>query len=102
MVQVAPAVRVAWAEVFGVVNKNKQVPVGKLVAALKRLSFDYVFDTYLTADPSTMRDAWGGRDVDVVLTSRVMVRLFRSGCIVSSPLAEDFFDSPLGTGNGAA
>ena len=97
----ASAVQASWVEVFGVINKNKQVPVGKLVAALKRLSFDYVFDTYLTADPSTMRDAWGGRDVDVVLTSRVMVRLFRSGCIVSSPLAEDFFDSPLGTGNGA-
>ena len=56
VVQVAPAVRVAWAEVFGVVNKNKQVPVGKLVAALKRLGFDYVFDTNFTADLTIMEE----------------------------------------------
>ena len=194
VVQVAPAVRVAWTEVFGVVNKNKQVPVGKLVAALKRLGFDYVFDTNFTADLTimeegsefiqrfthrgkyrwpmftsccpgwvrflktefpdytgnlstakspqqmfgavaksyfaekmgidphklcvvsimpcsakkaeselpTMRDACGDRDVDVVLTTREMVRLFRSDCIVPSDLAEEPFDSPLGTGTGAA
>ena len=194
VVQVAPAVRVAWTEVFGVVNKNKQVPVGKLVAALKRLGFDYVFDTNVTADLTireegsefiqrfthrgkyrwpmftsccpgwvrflktefpdytgnlstakspqqmfgavaksyfaekmgidphklcvvsimpcsakkaeselpTMRDACGDRDVDVVLTTREMVRLFRSDCIVPSDLAEEPFDSPLGTGTGAA
>jgi len=56
VVQVAPAVRVAWAEVFGVVNKDKQVPVGKLVAALKRLGFDYVFDTNFTADLTIMEE----------------------------------------------
>ena len=56
VVQVAPAVRVAWAEVFGVVNKNKQVPVGKLVAALKQLGFDYVFDTNFTADLTIMEE----------------------------------------------
>ena len=194
VVQVAPAVRVAWAEVFGVVNKNKQVPVGKLVAALKRLGFDYVFDTNFSADLAimeegsefverfthrgkyrwpmftsccpgwvrflktqypdytenlstakspqqmfgavaksyfaekmgidphklcvvsimpcsakkaesalpTMRDACGDRDVDVVLTTRELVRLFRSDCIVPSDLEEEPFDSPLGSGTGAA
>ena len=194
VVQVAPAVRVAWAEVFGTVNKNKQVPVGKLVAALKRLGFDYVFDTNFTADLTimeegsefierfthrgkhrwpmftsccpgwvrflktqfpaytenlstakspqqmfgavaksyfaekagvdpkkmfvvsimpcsakkaeselpTMRDACGDPDVDVVLTTREMVRLFRSDCIVPSDLEEEPFDSPLGSGTGAA
>ena len=194
VVQVAPAVRVAWAEVFGVVNKNKQVPVGKLVAALKRLGFDYVFDTNFSADLTimeegsefverfthrgkyrwpmftsccpgwvrflktqypdytenlstakspqqmfgavaksyfaekmgidphklcvvsimpcsakkaesalpTMRDACGDRDVDVVLTTRELVRLFRSDCIVPSDLEEEPFDSPLGSGTGAA
>ena len=56
VVQVAPAVRVAWAEVLGAVNKNKQVPVGKLVAALKRLGFDYVFDTNFTADLTIMEE----------------------------------------------
>ena len=194
VVQVAPAVRVAWAEVFGVVNKNKQVPVGKLVAALKRLGFDYVFDTNFSADLaimeegsefverfthrgkyrwpmftsccpgwvrflktqypdytenlstakspqqmfgavaksyfaekmgidphklcvvsimpcsakkaeselSTMKDACGDPDVDVVLTTRELVRLFRSDCIVPSDLEEEPFDSPLGSGTGAA
>ena len=194
VVQVAPAVRVAWAEVFGVVNKNKQVPVGKLVAALKRLGFDYVFDTNFSADLTimeegsefverfthrgkyrwpmftsccpgwvrflktqypdytenlstakspqqmfgavaksyfaqklgvdphkifvvsimpctakkaecalpTMRDACGEADVDVVLTTRELVRLFRSDCIVPSDLEEEPFDSPLGSGTGAA
>ena len=57
VVQVAPAVRVAWAEVFGVVNKNKQVPAGKLVAALKRLGFDYVFDTNFSADLTIMEES---------------------------------------------
>ena len=166
VVQVAPAVRVAWAEVFGGMNKNKQVPVGKLVAALKRLGFDYVFDTNFSADLTimeegsefierfthrgkyrwpmftsccpgwvrflktqypaytenlstakspqqmfgavaksnlpTMKDACGDPDVDVVLTTREMVRLFRSDCIVPADLAEEPFDSPLGTGTGAA
>ena len=194
VVQVAPAVRVAWAEVFGVVNKNKQVPAGKLVAALKRLGFDYVFDTNFSADLTimeegsefverfthrgkyrwpmftsccpgwvrflktqypdytenlstakspqqmfgavaksyfakkmgidphkmcvvsimpcsakkseselpTMRDACGDPDVDVVLTTRELVRLFRSDCIVPSDLEEEPFDSPLGSGTGAA
>ena len=194
VVQVAPAVRVAWAEVFGGVNKSKQVPVGKLVAALKRLGFDYVFDTNFSADLTimeegsefierfthrgkyrwpmftsccpgwvrflktefpdytenlstakspqqmfgavaksyfaekmgidphklcvvsimpcsakkaeselpTMKDACGDRDVDVVLTTREMVRLFRSDCIVPAELEEAEFDSPLGSGTGAA
>ena len=194
VVQVAPAVRVAWGEVLGAVNKNKQVPVGKLVAALKRLGFDYVFDTNFSADLTimeegsefierfthrgkyrwpmftsccpgwvrflktqypdyaenlstakspqqmfgavaksyfaekmgidphkmcvvsimpcsakkaesnlpTMKDACGDRDVDVVLTTRELVRLFRSDCIVPSDLEEEPFDSPLGSGTGAA
>lgn len=194
VVQVAPAVRVAWAEVFGAVNRNKQVPVGKLVAALKRLGFDYVFDTNFSADLTimeegsefidrfthrgkhrwpmftsccpgwvrflknqfpaytenlstakspqqmfgavaktyfaeklgidprkmfvvsimpcsakkaeselpTMRDACGAPDVDAVLTTREMVRLFRSDCILPSDLEEEPFDSPLGSGTGAA
>lgn len=194
VVQVAPAVRVAWAEVFGTINKNKQVPVGKLAAALRRMGFDYVFDTNFTADLTimeegsefiqrfthrgkhrwpmftsccpgwvrflktqypaytenlstakspqqmfgavaksyfaekmgidphkmcvvsimpcsakkaeselpTMRDACGDSDVDVVLTTREMVRLFRSDCIVPADLEEEPFDSPLGSGTGAA
>ena len=183
VVQVAPAVRAAWAET-----------TGRMVAALKRLGFDYVFDTNFAADLTIMEEAnefvrrfthrgryrwpmftsccpgwvsfmetqfpsylehlstakspqqmfgaiaksyfaerigvdpkklfvvsvmpcsakkreselprmyndYGTRDVDLVLTTREMCRLFRSDCIVPADLPEAEFDSPLGSGTGAA
>lgn len=192
VVQVAPAVRVAWAESFGL--DPEAGSVGRLVAALKRIGFDYVFDTNFAADLTimeegsefverfthrgkyrwpmltsccpgwirfiksqypdyvdclstakspqqmfgavaksyfakkigkdphkifvvsimpcsakkaeselpVMRDACGDPDVDVVLTTREMNRLFRSDYIVPGDLEEMEFDSPLGTGTGAA
>ena len=192
VVQVAPAVRVAWAEAFGL--SPRQATTGRMVAALKRIGFDYVFDTNFSADltimeegsefvqrfthrgkyrwpmftsccpgwvrflktqyPSytenlstakspqqmfgavaksyfadkkdinpkklfvvsimpcsakkaeaelpTMRNAFGDPDVDAVLTTREMCRLFRSDCIVPADLEEAEFDSPLGSGTGAA
>ena len=192
VIQVAPAVRVAWAEEFGL--NARLGTTGRMVAALKRIGFDYVFDTNFSADltimeegsefverfthrgkyrwpmftsccpgwvkflktqyPSykenlstakspqqmfgavaksyfaekkgidphklfvvsimpcsakkaeselpTMKDACGDRDVDVVLTTREMVRLFRSDCIVPAEMDEVEFDSPLGSGTGAA
>ena len=194
IVQVAPAVRVAWAEDFGPTDRKKQLSVGNLVAALKRVGFDYVFDTNFTADltimeegsefidrfthrgkyrwpmftsccpgwvrflkaqyPSyvehlstakspqqmfgavaksyfaeqkeldphkvfvvsimpcsakkveselpTMKSACGDPDVDVVLTTRELVRMLRSDCISPTDLEEMPFDSPLGSGTGAA
>ncbi len=192
VVQVAPAVRVAWAESFGL--PQKQATAGRMVAALKRIGFDYVFDTNFAADLTIMEegsefierfthrgrhrwpmftsccpgwvrflktqypaytehlstakspqqmfgavaksyfaekmgldphkvfvvsimpcsakkaeselpemnDACGDPDVDAVLTTREMCRLFRSDCIVPADLEEAEFDSPLGTGTGAA
>ncbi|MBQ2895981.1 MAG: (2Fe-2S)-binding protein, partial [Oscillospiraceae bacterium] len=192
IVQVAPAVRAAWAEEFDL--PAKQATTGRMVAALKRMGFDYVFDTNFTADLTimeegseflqrfthrgkhrwpmftsccpgwvrfvktqfpdytenlstakspqqmfgavaksyfaekigvspknifvvsimpcsakkaecdlpTMRNAYGDQDVDVVLTTREMCRLFKSDCIVPADLGEEEFDSPLGTGTGAA
>ena len=192
IVQVAPAVRVAWAEAFGL--SPKQGSTGRMVAALKQIGFDYVFDTNFAADLTIMEDgsefverfthksryrwpmftsccpgwvrflrsqypdyvsslstakspqqmfgavaksyfaekmgldphkimvvsmmpctakkaectlpemtsACGDPDVDVVLTTREMCRLFRSDCIVPTELPEMEFDSPLGTGTGAA
>ena len=49
-----------------------------------------------------MRDACGDPDVDAVLTTREMGRLFRSDNIQPGDLLEEAFDSPLGTGTGAA
>ena len=192
VVQVAPAVRVAWAEEFGM--SPRQGTTGRMVAALKRLGFDYVFDTNFSADLTimeegsefverfthrdqytwpmftsccpgwvrfvktqfpkyvshlstakspqqmfgavaksyfakklgvdphdifvvsimpctakkseaalpTMRDACGDPDVDVVLTTREIVRMFRGEQINPAVLDETPFDSPLGSGTGAA
>ncbi len=49
-----------------------------------------------------MNDACGDPDVDVVLTTREMDRLFRSEHVPVKYLPETPFDSPLGTGTGAA
>jgi len=192
VVQIAPAVRVAWAESFGL--SKKYATAGRLVAALKSMGFDYVFDTNFTADLTIMEEgsefierfthkgkhrwpmftsccpgwvsfmksqfpsyadclstakspqqmfgalaksyfaeqigvdphklfvisimpcsakkeeinlpdmnsACGDPDVDVVLTTREMCRLFRSDFIVPEELEEMPFDSPLGSSTGAA
>ena len=192
IVQVAPAVRVAWGEFMDI--PPRLATTGRMVAALKAMGFDYVFDTNFTADLTimeegseflerftrrgrhrwhmftsccpgwvrfvksqfpdyvenlstakspqqmfgavaksyfaekmgldphkvfvisvmpcsakkaeselpTMRDACGDRDVDVVLTTREMCRLLRSDYIVPEELGEAEFDSPLGSGTGAA
>ena len=50
----------------------------------------------------TMRDACGDPDVDVVLTTREIVRMFRGESINPAVLPETPFDTPLGTGTGAA
>lgn len=49
-----------------------------------------------------MNDACGDPDVDVSLTTREMVRLMRSEHISAAHLKETPFDSPLGSGTGAA
>ena len=49
-----------------------------------------------------MNDACGDPDVDVALTTREIVRMFRGEQINPMVLEETPFDSPLGTGTGAA
>ena len=192
VVQVAPAVRTAWAEDLGL--SREEASVGKMVSALRALGFDYVFDTNFTADltimeegsefierfthrdqyswpmftsccpgwvrfvksqypeyttnlstakspqgmfgavaksyfaekigvdPHKMRvisvmpctakkseadipnlnDACGDRDVDVVITTRELGRLLRQYHVNMKDLEETQFDSPLGSGTGAA
>ena len=192
VVQVAPAVRAAWAEYFGLAPE--QATPGILASALRQLGFDYVFDTNFSADLTimeegsefierfthrdahtwpmftsccpgwvrfvkgqfpqfsknlstakspqqmfgavaksyfaekigvapkklrvisimpctskkaeaelpTMRDACGDPDVDVVITTRELVRMLRCSMIDPAALEEGSFDSPLGSGTGAA
>ncbi len=54
VVQVAPAVRTAWAEAFNLTPE--QATEGRMVAALKRVGFDYVFDTSFAADVTIMEE----------------------------------------------
>lgn len=55
LVQVAPAVRTAWAEAFNL--PEELATEGRMVAALKRVGFDYVFDTTFGADVTIMEEA---------------------------------------------
>ncbi len=54
VVQVAPAVRAAWGEPLGIPSET--ATPGRMVAALKHLGFDYVFDTCFTADLTIMEE----------------------------------------------
>jgi len=54
VVQIAPAVRVALGEEFGIGGGENVM--GKLVACLKRMGVDEVFDTNLTADLTVMEE----------------------------------------------
>ena len=192
IVQVAPAVRSAWAESFGM--EREDATPRRMAAALRRLGFDYVFDTNFTADLTimeegsefierfthkdeynwpmftsccpgwvrfvksqypeftnnlstakspqqmfgavaksffaetkgidphkifcvsvmpcsskksecelpTMNDACGDPDVDVVITTREFSRMLHQKSITPFSLPEEEFDSPLGSGTGAA
>ena len=192
IVQVAPAVRAAWAEHYHL--DPKFATAKRMVACLKEMGFNYVFDTNFAADltimeegsefierfthrdqyrwpmftsccPGWMRfvkgqfpnyvenlssakspqgmfgavaksyfaekigvdphdifvvsvmpctakksectfpnlnDACGDPDVDVVLTTREMVRMFRGEQLDPTHMPEIDFDSPLGSSTGAA
>ncbi|MDP4281071.1 MAG: NADH-dependent [FeFe] hydrogenase, group A6 [Bacteroidota bacterium] len=54
VIQTAPAVRAALGEEFGL--EPGTLVTGKMVAALKRLGFDYVFDTDFAADLTIMEE----------------------------------------------
>ncbi len=54
VVQVAPAVRAAWGEVFGI--SGRDATMGKIVDALRKIGFDYVFDTVFSADLTIMEE----------------------------------------------
>ena len=192
IVQVAPAVRSAWAENLGLTRE--QSTTGRMVSALRRLGFDYIFDTNFSADLTIMEegsefierfthkadyawpmftsccpgwvrflksqypaftgnlstakspqqmfgavaksyfaekmgldphkicvisvmpctakksecaqpnqnDACGDPDVDYVITTRELERMLRGDNVDPTTLPESEFDSPLGTGTGAA
>jgi NADP-reducing hydrogenase subunit HndD len=54
VVQIAPAVRAAWGESLGL--SHEEATVKRLVAALRTMGFDYIFDTTFSADLTIMEE----------------------------------------------
>ena len=54
VVQIAPAVRAAWGESLGL--PPEKASVNRIAAVLRRLGFDYVFDTSFSADLTIMEE----------------------------------------------
>lgn len=54
VVQIAPAVRAAWGESLGI--SKEFATVNRLVSALRKSGFDYIFDTNFTADLTIMEE----------------------------------------------
>lgn len=54
IVQIAPAVRTAWGEDLGI--DREFATVKRLVSALRKIGFDYIFDTNFTADLTIMEE----------------------------------------------
>lgn len=55
VVQIAPAVRAAWGELLHL--PHEQATVKRLVAALRKIGFHYIFDTTFSADLTIMEEA---------------------------------------------
>ncbi|AQR95758.1 NADH-dependent [FeFe] hydrogenase, group A6 [Clostridium saccharoperbutylacetonicum] len=54
VVQIAPAVRAAWGEALGLTRE--EATVNRLVSALRRMGFNYIFDTNFSADLTIMEE----------------------------------------------
>ena len=54
VVQIAPAVRAAWGEHLGLTRE--EATVKKLVSALRKMGFNYIFDTNFSADLTIMEE----------------------------------------------
>ncbi|MDY5963992.1 MAG: NADH-dependent [FeFe] hydrogenase, group A6, partial [Peptostreptococcus porci] len=76
VVQVAPAVRTAWAEFLNV--DDSHATTGLMVASLKRIGFDYVFDTNFSADLTIMEE--GTEFLELYSEGNMKYPLFTSCC----------------------
>lgn len=73
--QIAPAVRAAIGEVFGLPYGT--IATEKLTESLKKLGFDYVFDTSVAADLTTIEEA---KELVVRLQEKKNLPMFTSCC----------------------
>jgi hydrogenase, Fe-only len=80
VVQTAPAVRVALGEEFGM--EPGSIVTGKMAAALRRLGFNYVFDTDWSADLTIMEEGTEllGRIGNVLNGKAAKLPIFTSCC----------------------
>ncbi|MFA6492910.1 MAG: [FeFe] hydrogenase, group A [Patescibacteria group bacterium] len=82
--QIAPSIRVSLGESFG--KNPEDILEGQMVAALKKMGFDYVFDVNLGADFTTYEEAYDLKDR--VLEGKTP--LFTSCCPARVKFIEDF------------
>ncbi len=88
--QIAPAVRVALGEMFGM--EPGEIVTGKIVAAMKRLGFKYVFDTAFAADLTVIEEAT--EVLPIIKRGGPVFPLITSCCPAWIKKAE-YFDSDL-------
>ena len=101
VVQIAPAVRVAVGDKFGI-PKGENV-LGRLVAALRRIGFDEVYDTNFGADLTVMEESKElvEQNVDYVLTTTEASRMIQESGIDLSQVEPEALDMPFGISSGA-
>ncbi len=88
--QIAPAVRVAIGEEFG--YKSGTIVTGQLIAALKMLGFDKVFDSSFTADLTVIEEA---NEFIERKTNNENLPLFTSCCPAWVKYVEQYFPEYL-------
>ena len=90
VVQVAPAVRVALGECFGI--EAGAITVGQMVAALKMIGFDQVYDTSFAADLTVIEE---GTEFLQRKARQVKGPLFTSCCPAWVKFAEQYYPELL-------
>jgi NADH-quinone oxidoreductase subunit G len=90
IVQIAPAVRVGLGECFGM--KPGEITTGKIVAALKQLGFDQVYDTSFAADLTVIEE---GSEFLARKTNGGTLPMFTSCCPGWVKYAEQYFPELL-------
>ena len=90
VVQIAPAVRVAFGEAFGL--QPGAVATGQMVAALRRLGFKFVYDTCFAADMTVLEE---GTEFIKRKTAGENLPLFTSCCPAWVKFTEQYYPELL-------
>ncbi|NFG58934.1 2Fe-2S iron-sulfur cluster binding domain-containing protein [Clostridium botulinum] len=75
VLQIAPAVRASWGESLGLTKEKATVK--RLVSALRKIGFDYIFDTNFAADLTIMEE---GSEFLEILQNNTNLPIFTSCC----------------------